>query len=395
MVRQPDFRLRGAVEIEISGPGVERFMNLCAMEGIALRSVRLLSESRAVVVLPLTDFHLLRPLLRAANCRFHIRRRIGLPFFLARLRKRQGLALGALLCLAIFLFCNYLVFAVRIESPYSLSVEMREQLEAQAKAEGIQIGAFMPRLDFDAAEINFLRRFPNLMWVNIEKKGTTVQIDVVERSDIAEEDKPHSAGNIYAAKDGVLTDILVHRGTAMVEVGDTVQKGQLLVAGLDSVGNPVAASAIVRARTWYEGYGESPITRREFIYTGRTHRQIFLAWGGKERLVLCGGNEAPFENYSSVRQEHQLVLWRKSVLPVEVIIIDSSEQKEQIEELGATVAREYALRSAEKAALAELPLDAEILDRRVDYLDDGSGEIERVKLTVEVLENIATFKEAS
>ena len=101
MVRQPDFRLRGAVEIEISGPGVERFMNLCAMEGIALRSVRLLSESRAVVVLPLTDFHLLRPLLRAANCRFHIRRRIGLPFFLARLRKRQGLALGALLCLAI------------------------------------------------------------------------------------------------------------------------------------------------------------------------------------------------------------------------------------------------------------------------------------------------------
>ena len=82
-------------------------------------------------------------------------------------------------------------------------------------------------------------------------------------------------------------------------------------------------------------------------------------------------------------------------MPVEVIIIDSSEQEEQIEELGATVAREYALRSAEKAALAELPLDAEILDRRVDYLDDGSGEIERVKLTVEVLENIATFKEAS
>lgn len=385
-------KLKARVEIEVSGPGLERFFNLCLQRGIVLKEIQWLNTQTVLAEIPARDFALLRPVLRQSNCSLRLRRRLGLPFYLLRLQRRKMLVLGGLLCILCFYIAGNFVLDIRVSGPYELERSFKLSLLEAAPEAGIKIGRPRWNMDFDAAERQYLRKFPSLVWVDISFRGTVVHIQAVERTDIEEEDRIQAPGHIVAAKDGLIQDMLVRRGTPLAEAGDTVSAGDLLIAGEDLSG-PVAASGIVRARVWYEGYGESAVISREMAESGREYRQILLQWGGKPRLRLAGGEKIPFGNFSQSENVVPLVVWRKIKLPVEVVIIDYAEQQEQIREIEPEQAWDFAQERARQAALRELPLDGEILDTQILRLPD-EGETKRVKITLEVLEDIAVFKSA-
>ena len=71
----------------------------------------------------------------------------------------------------------------------------------------------------------------DISWIGIEFKGTNAIVKIVEatkKPDIIDE---KYFCNIVASKDAVITRIVVQNGTAQVKVGDTVKKGDILIAG--------------------------------------------------------------------------------------------------------------------------------------------------------------------
>ncbi|MFP3513385.1 sporulation protein YqfD, partial [Peribacillus sp. SIMBA_075] len=79
------------------GKRFERMLNMAVRDGIRIWNIRRdgLEESRCDILI--RDYFRLRPLLKETGCRSHVERRDGLPFWLLRLRRRSGLAIGAAL----------------------------------------------------------------------------------------------------------------------------------------------------------------------------------------------------------------------------------------------------------------------------------------------------------
>jgi similar to stage IV sporulation protein len=103
-----------------------------------------------------------------------------------------------------------------------------------------------------------------------------------------QEDK--APAHIMAGKDGVITEIIAVTGQPAVKKGDTVKKGDLLIKGFaeEAVvptvpGQPpiisvplqlIKAQGIVKARVWYESYGEAYLMQSYHERTGNQLSEI-------------------------------------------------------------------------------------------------------------------------
>ncbi len=59
----------------------------------------------------------------------------------------------------------------------------------------------------------------------------------------------------------------------------------------------VRARGIVRARVWYEGYGECRRTSKKVVYTGRESRQVVVRTPWRD-FTLMGAGDPGFEQFS-------------------------------------------------------------------------------------------------
>ncbi|MEG1501563.1 MAG: sporulation protein YqfD, partial [Clostridiales bacterium] len=278
--------IEGYLEIDIHGIAPEKFLNLAMQNDILLKNALWLAPDKVRARVLLKDIYSLRYIARQSHCSFQIRKRWGLPFFLAAVSKRKAFLIGCFcFCLFFFLTGN-LIFNIQVESPYPLKMEIKKDILQAAAQEGIKEGRLQWFINFYEVEKTIMQKFPNLIWLDISSRGTDIYISVVERSKIEEEDKPLPAGDIIASKDGIAGDILVHKGIPMVEKGDTIHQGQVLISGYDEKNQKIAASGIVNAKVWYRGYGECAMESRERKFTGREFQQIILKWNDQQQLLL-------------------------------------------------------------------------------------------------------------
>ena len=106
--------LRGSVRLEAEGAFPERFLNLCAQNGVAFWAVEWLETGRVALTVPRHDARRAQALGERASCQVTRRKAGGVPFFLARFRKRYALLTGLALSLA----------AVCVLSQFVLDVEV-------------------------------------------------------------------------------------------------------------------------------------------------------------------------------------------------------------------------------------------------------------------------------
>ncbi|MBO7668379.1 MAG: sporulation protein YqfD, partial [Firmicutes bacterium] len=394
MRNDPGRIISGWLTVEIWGKRPESLLNLALKEGLSLTDVRWLGPGRLEAQLTPEDLRRLRPLTRRARCRLRIRRRQGLPFLLAAARRRPLLPAAILLFIPLLAFLSSLVAEVTVTSPYPLDPREEALVYQLAREAGVEAGRCRWAMDLEAAEKAILRGFPRLFFAEILRHGNRLEIAVVRRIDVPEDELIRPPGDLVAAAPGVIIDALVQRGTAAVASGDTVRQGQLLISGAYA-GDYLGATGIVTARVFGTGYGECRLEEVRLRPTGRVSQQIRLARpGGPGALLLQNGADVTL----GLRREsrRQLLLWRKIPLPVEIILIEVAEidpvrlyrTPEQARLAAAAQARARAWQELASLTGENLLSPARYSDQQIDL---GDGVI-RVRTLAESEAEIGSFR---
>ncbi len=240
MLPRIDYLIFGYRRVRISG------------ESLAQVSTSLISSKLSAKISPSGELYIFEPhykkymaVLARYDC--EISEPLGLYGALYKRRKRYGAILGIVICLLIMMFSTGVVWDIRIEGENELSTIC---VEEALGAVGFSVGSRWSHVDTGELEREVLQNSDKIGWININRRGNVAYISVKSKTiypPIPEE----QYSNIVSLYDCVIEEITVKSGIAMVNAGDTVRRGQLLVSGVipsELGGGLVHAEAEIKGR---------------------------------------------------------------------------------------------------------------------------------------------------
>lgn len=377
--------LFGYVRIEVEGYYVERFINICTNRKLLIWNLKREKGVKLFLNIGIKDFRKVIPIARKTNCKVKILKKRGIPFLLNKYKKRKIFAI-CLIIIAILIF---------ISSKYvwNIDIQVEENLEItniveDLKETGLKKGILKSNIDTDKI-INKIRLERNdIAWIGIDIKGTNVIVSIVKADASPEIIDNSSNSNIVAKKSGIITKIIARNGTAQVKVGDTVQKGDILIAGymqgkytdtryLHSLGD-------VEAKVWYENAKKISFQEEVHLQTGNIENKYEI--GISKLRVKLYKNKSKFELYETKSNEKNLKLFKNFYLPISIKKITNEEQFKET--------RTYSLEEAVNKGVDELSLEIEqeipnkdnIVNKNVRTEEQADGV--NVIVTYEVVEDI-------
>ena len=380
--------LRGSLRLEVTGAFPERFLNLCAQRGILFWNVEWLEATRLRLTVTRGDGARARKLGEKVLCTVTPAGREGLPFFLARFRKRYALLTGLVLSLAAVCVLSQFILTIEVEGNEAISTR---EILTELRRQGLSVGTYGPGLDEEAVGRRVLRNLPGLSWMSVNLHGTRAQVVVREAEQAPEPLDETELGDIAARASGIVTRVEALSGQALVEPGDTVVEGDVLISGTVVLDAPqyseteelgrvwVRARGTVTARTWRTRSASNPLeaavkvpsgeeeTRWSLILLGR--RAEFFGRGGISSpgydkithtwtLTLPGGRELPLSLARETRRAYTL-----EAVPVEREAARALLEEELLSALREAVGEGEILRTSftagEAAGLLTVTLRAE------------------------------------
>jgi sporulation protein YqfD len=368
--------IRGYVVITIFGSGKEQFLNLALQQNMDIYDVEW-REGEEPFIVAKADYHDLGGLRKIAHktgCRFKLGRRKGLPFFYRYLKKRKMLAVGLVIfCIGLYVLSGFVWF-IKVTPQEHIKYLDENQVIAQAEKYGIKKGVWGRNLNFDAVQKQLMIDIPELSWVSIERRGTLINFNVAERDIWTEEEENATVGAIWANRTALIEEVLIKHGQPMVETGQLVQKGALLVSPLADG----RADAIIRGRVWYEGYGECAVSQSMDVASGEEKKHIYLLRPNAEgveasRLKLWGWYKENGEVKEKVEratvQPRLFADFRlpfsflvETITPVETVSLENTEAE----------AKAKALSAARQSLRQQIGENNQLVEETVEYhLKDG------------------------
>lgn len=378
--------LQGYARIRVTGPSVERFLNLATTQGLPLWATR--RRGRVLEAnLSLADFRRLRPIARRTGARVRVIGRRGFPFLVGRARRRPLLVAGAVLSLVALYLASATVWFVRVEGAEGLDAGLIREV---ASSYGLVPGAFKSSFDRAEVERGLMLGVHGISWAAVEVHGSMAVIKIVERDPLEMPDFPTPPTDLVAARDGVLGSLIVLAGTPVVREGDTVTAGDLLVVGHQPGTGDVVAQAIAKARVWYSAYAEVRLHTLTHEPTGLVWKRHDLQLGSA-RIPLWGWWTRPEGLYE--RSVERLGLpWRGSGgWQAELVTTTYTQVRDVRQDLTPAEAESLAREAALTALAGQLPegvVPAEYSFEVTVRNDILIG----VLATAETLENIAQPK---
>lgn len=384
--------LKGYVIIIVSGPAVEKFINICTRRQILLWDIERLGHSEVLMKMSIRGFKNARSAARKSGCRIRIKARRGLPFIIGRYKKRKGFVAGIFAFAVLVYLMTSIIWSIEITGNYNVD---SDRIMAQLNEMGIFRGATKRSVNPKYLADRLMLENSELSWVGVEIKGTKLIISVregIEPPQVISRDQPC---NVIASKDGIIVSVRAKNGLAKVKEGDTVKKGQVLISGEMESANPefgtmyVHAIGEVLARTWYEVKKEVPAKIINRVRTGNEWNR-YTVYFLDFKIRLPSGNN-PFELYETDILDKAPVIMNRFKLPFGLIIEKHHELREEEEVLEREQARELAQKMAMDMISGMVPKEAEIIDRQMQIITSEGKEY--LTVTVECTENIAMQQE--
>lgn len=385
MKEPPMSSLRGSVTLHVTGPQVEKFINVITEAGIVIWDVRP-AEGGASLKLLLNDFYALRPLLKKTGCRMRVTGRNGLPFLMARLWKRKFFGIGMLLFGITLFMLSTMVWSIRVEGNEKIATE---DILAAARQEGVYPFQWIWRLDEpDKLSKGLLAHLPGASWIGLQRTGTSIKIQIVEAKQ--PEIKPLlSQRHLISRTDAVVTEIYAEQGRPVVTRNSRVKKGDILISGVlgdEENVQYVVAKGEVKGLVWHEYNIEVPLETTSRTYTGERKDRIYIVLG-KWAIQLWGYGDSSFENSRTLTQ-HNPLSWRSIKLPLGLMTEKEMEISEMTNTLTPEAGLEMGIERAKKDILARYGATSVIKSQKVLHEKRENGKV-YMKVIFEVEEKIS------
>lgn len=328
----------GAGYVKFSAVGVnpERFLNMCAKQGIELWDISFNGEYLFANV-KVKNYRKLRALAKKSGLRLKVRKKVGLPFINYKYRKRIGIIVGIVLFIAIISTLKSFVWVIDVEGNKELS---KETIIAAYEELGFKTGARISKLNLSELESDALTLMPELSWSSINITGSSAVIEVREKNKAPESVEVDKPCNIIASRGGQICRMTVYEGVKYYDIGDSVAEGDLIVSGVienqDLSSSFVHSMAEIIAKTKRSMTVKIPMRQEKIIYTGKIIERNSIGFFGANIPLFIG--ESPDENYELYEEDIKAVvngvklpinrkkeIWREYTIESE--LIDESEAK--------------------------------------------------------------------
>lgn len=183
----------------------------------------------------------------------------------------------------LFLLCNT-IFDIKINSNDKDIVNV---INDSLKDNGIDV--YKRKVSFD--KLNSIKNKilednkDTLEWIEIREKGCIYYIDVTPRVKSNNNVDNALPSDIVAEKDGVIKHIVVHRGSKVIDNGDYVKKGDILISGNiiknENVIDKVHSEGVIYAETWKTVNISIPFKRIDYVYKKTINHYYLDIFGHK------------------------------------------------------------------------------------------------------------------
>lgn len=244
--------------------------------------------------------------------------RSGLYWLGKVLLSRPVLLLGLAAFFFLVTFLPSRVLFVRVEGNKQIPTNL---ILEKCAENGIVFGASRKEVRSEKLKNAILEEIPELQWAGINTYGCTAVVSVRERSIPETVDMQGSVASIVSARDGVITELTVTRGSAACKPGQAVRKGQVLISGYTDCGLTIRAeqaegevyaktqhTLTVKMPSQYQGRGDK---------TGQIKKYSLII--GKKRINLYKGSGISDTSCVKMYVENYITLPGGFRLPIAIV----------------------------------------------------------------------------
>ena len=276
----------GYLYVRVTSNHPEKLLNLCAAKGINIWRV-LLKKDKLYFKIGIASFKRLRIYKRNVSAKIHITKKVGLPFFIAKNKKRYGIAVGLILMFLILNIMSAFVWNICISGNTSVSsVDILNSLEKIGIYEGTKIS----QIDPEEKRNELLLAQKGLSWAAINIEGSKLTVEVVETR--KNEDKDTEPSNLKALEEGVVKRVEVKSGVLKVKPSDAVEKGQLLVSGINEYEDKTSSFTRSVGKIYVETEKEFLVSQQlevtEYLRTNKVENRSVLSFFGADLPLFLG-----------------------------------------------------------------------------------------------------------
>ena len=291
--------------MEIQSLMPEKFINLLWKNGVPVKNIKKINITTVVLEVRLSDYGEISKVAKRTDTRVKIIVRSGASFFLIKLRSRSALLLGVILFGSIIYYLSTFVWNIEINTENYISpYELRQQI----KGFGIRPGLKKKNINVYDIENKITRSNDEIMWVKARIDGVKLKVDVIERQSPPSTISKQTPCNLIASKDGMVVRVYTTEGTAIVENGKMIQKGDLLVKGEQGKEGsvyPVHAKGEVIAKTFYEEIKEVPLNSISKVKTGNGISNLYIKFANKK--IYLKNSIIPYSNYDKIENNSKFI----------------------------------------------------------------------------------------
>lgn len=342
----------------------ERFLNLCALNGINIWDAKAFGGQLEAKT-SIRCYKNIRQCAKKSGMKIRITKKCGLPFLIRPYLNRKGIAVGIVLSVILAVILSSTVWTIDVSGNVKYT---DEQILELAEAYGIYIGAFKSRIDQKAIKEDIRATYDNISWFSANTDGSTISVEIMEREDERTAEESTAPCNIVAGTDGEVLKLDAYTGTPEIAVGSAVKKGDLLISGIKEKADGSAQFVHAKGQAIIRTKKEITSAIKNTIECNR------ITSVNKEYTLYIFSLKIPLgKNYAeSGRTTSSMLIYNGVTLPLGIITDSTASlQKEKftLNESQSNLLCSYAVFQKEK----EIMKNAQTEQKEITLTQDGNS----------------------
>lgn len=367
--------IRGYYTVVVEGLDTESFLNYLIRNKIYVYNVNRIDKGKIQFSIDRENFKNLKKIYRGNKFNVKVKKQTGIPFIVKRIYTYRGMVICAIISLIILMSTSQFVTDVYITAPEGID---KTSLEKELYIQGVKPGVYKKSIDRKTVRDNIMVKFNEIAYISINVKGTNIFVNITKKDESQNSEENSNYCNIIASKDGIIEKVVPRSGEAIINEGDIVRKGDVLVNGANTTALPE-----IWATTFYEAKKTSNYINIKNQRTDNNKKIYTISFYDKKFKIL---RNIKYKEYEIENKTHELKLGDYT-FPIKIMVSTFYEVKKVENKIDVEKIKKQLSTHVLKELEYTIPVSARIIDSKDKYNVDKNM-VEYI-VTVTTSENIA------